>query len=47
LAFDSFADVQAAATQVGDDVVIDLGDTNQVTLNNLTVDQLTEDNVLF
>ncbi len=42
-----FAGVQAAASQDGDDVDIQLSDDDTVTLENVTVEELTEDNFLL
>lgn len=46
-AFDDFADVQAAASQVGADVVIDLGGGNSLTLVNINLGDLNAADFLF
>jgi len=45
--FNSFADVQAVATQQGGDVVIDLGGTDTIILQNSDLGDLTSDDFLF
>lgn len=40
----SFADVQSRMTQVGNDVVLKLSDTDDITFRNATVDKFTADN---
>ncbi|WP_372572349.1 spondin domain-containing protein [Ruegeria jejuensis] len=47
LDFETFADVSDAFTQNGDDLVIDLGDDNSITLLGVQAADLSEDNVLF
>ncbi|MGV6803651.1 MAG: hypothetical protein ACWA49_05540 [Ruegeria sp.] len=46
-AFDSFSDVQAAATQVGADVLIDLGGGDSITLLATTLGNLVADDFEF
>ncbi|MEM9619537.1 MAG: calcium-binding protein, partial [Pseudomonadota bacterium] len=46
-AFDAFSDVQAAASQAGNDVVIDLGGGDTITLLNRLVGDLHQDDFLF
>ena len=41
--FDTFADLIAASSQVGNDVVIDYGNGHSLTLENLTINQLRPD----
>lgn len=45
--FASFADVQAASTQVGSDVVITIDANNSVTLEGVTLGNLTSDDFIF
>ena len=46
-AFDTFAEVIAAATQVGADTVIDFGGGDMITLENVTLASLDADDFLF
>jgi Ca2+-binding RTX toxin-like protein len=46
-AFDDFTDVQAAASQVGGDTVIDLGGGNSVTLTGILVGDLSASDFIF
>jgi len=46
-AFDSFAEVEAAASQVGADTVIDFGGGNSITLEGVAVGSLHADDFLF
>ena len=46
-AFDTFAEVIAAATQVGADTVIDFGGGDMITLENVTLTNLHADDFLF
>ena len=41
--YGSIAEATAAATQNGSDVVFDLGDTNQLIVENITVSQILDD----
>ena len=45
--FESFAEIEAAASQVGDDLVIDLGAGHTLTFRDLTISSLDVDDFLF